>query len=110
MPADVLILTSRPQEAALWRAELLMRGYGVTVRPFGSATWVGETEDAAAGVVVLDTGAIEEIRLEDVRRLRALDAAAPCIVVVAPVRSRHACRFWTRARTPVCCRWWAPAN
>ena len=61
-----------------------MRGYAVTVRPFGSATWVGEAEEAAAGVVVLDSGAIEEVRLDDVRRLRAYDAAAPCIVVVAP--------------------------
>ncbi|MHB0877544.1 MAG: response regulator transcription factor [Anaerolineae bacterium] len=84
VPADVLILTSRPQEAALWRAALSMRGYGVTVLPFASSTWLDEVGEAAASVVVLDSVVIEDVAVDDLRRLRQQGDSGPCVVVVAP--------------------------
>jgi two-component system, OmpR family, KDP operon response regulator KdpE len=84
VPADVLILTSRQQEADRWRSALAARGYAVTVRDFATSAWLNEVQEAAASVVVLDTGAIEDVSVEEVRRLRDFDDTLPCVVVVAP--------------------------
>lgn len=83
MPADVLILTSRQQEADTWRAALAARGYVVALRAFGSSTWLREVQEAAACIVVLDTGDAADIDTDDIRRLRDSDGEVPCVVIVA---------------------------
>lgn len=83
MPADVLILATRPDHAATWRSLLTQRGYTVAVRRLEARSWVREAEEASASVVVLDAPHVGDVCPDDVRRLRQTGQGGPSVVLVS---------------------------
>ena len=82
MPADVLVLTTRPDSIAGWGSEFAGRGYSVAVGNLRTDSWLQEAEQSAASVLVLDAPSVSDVRLSDIYHLRALDSRLPYLVVV----------------------------
>ena len=80
--ADVLILTTRPDKAAAWRAELVERGYDTTVKELPAGSWLEVVEEVAAAVVILDVPAIGDIRLSDFCHWRGEDYHLPFLILI----------------------------
>jgi len=82
VPADVLILTTRPDNGAAWRSDLTARGYSVSVEELNLEAWPEEAEARLASVVLLDVPAVAQVELADLRRLKQVDGRTPLVVII----------------------------
>lgn len=82
MPADVLIVSARPEQSTALSSRLKERGYSVAVSTAALASWPEAAREAAASIVILDAPHVAEIRDEDLKKIRRDDAFAPCVVIL----------------------------
>jgi DNA-binding response OmpR family regulator len=81
VPADVLILTSRPEWAAIWRSALSERGYDVIVEPWQADDWLARPDAATALLVILDPPDVKNVELAAIGGLKSRGSPVSLVIV-----------------------------